>query len=93
MQTVVTNLPAARSWPKPLPAMVKLCRAVLIGFRRWRERRLLIGLSDHVLRDLALTRADVEREYQQPVWRPIDYLALEDARRRTGPRLGHSRYY
>ncbi|KAF0865508.1 DUF1127 domain-containing protein [Pseudomonas sp. LD120] len=39
---------------------------------RWhavaRERRMLAGLSDTALRDLGLSRADVEREVTRPFW-------------------------
>jgi uncharacterized protein YjiS (DUF1127 family) len=33
------------------------------------ERRDLASLSDNALHDLALTRADVEHEYDKPFWR------------------------
>jgi len=39
---------------------------------RWhrlaRERRQLQALSDHMLKDIGLTRADVEREASRPFW-------------------------
>ena len=38
----------------------------------WRElargRRHLAGLDDRILRDIGLSRADVEREYRKPFW-------------------------
>jgi len=38
----------------------------------WRElargRRHLAALNDEMLRDIGLTRADVEREYRKPFW-------------------------
>lgn len=41
--------------------------------RRWRrrvyERRLLARFGERDLRDLALTRADIQREIAKPFWR------------------------
>lgn len=64
--------------------------ALAAWLRHRRERYLLAGLDDHMLRDLGLTRGDVAREYDRPFWQPVDYGALEAARRRSGPRLGGS---
>jgi uncharacterized protein YjiS (DUF1127 family) len=53
--------------------------------RRWRrarrDRRELASLSDHMLRDIGLSRADVEREALRPFWQPVDHAALERQRR------------
>ncbi|MGE3295441.1 MAG: DUF1127 domain-containing protein [Geminicoccaceae bacterium] len=51
-------------------------------------RRSLAGLDDRTLKDLGLTRGDVDREYERPFWEPVDHGALEAARRCSGPRLG-----
>ena len=37
---------------------------------RQRQRRLLRELDDHVLRDIGLSRAQVEAEADKPFWRP-----------------------
>jgi uncharacterized protein YjiS (DUF1127 family) len=34
----------------------------------WRERRALLAASDHMLRDLGLSRADAYREGSRPFW-------------------------
>jgi len=34
------------------------------------QRRTLVTLDDRTLRDLGLSRADVEREASKPFWRP-----------------------
>ena len=72
-----------------------LARAVAAAVAAWlrnhRERRLLAGLDDNLLRDLGLTRADVARGYDRPFWQSVDYGRLEAARRRSGPRLGTCR--
>ena len=41
---------------------------VLFGVwsERWRQRRKLAALDDHMLNGLALSRADVERECRKP---------------------------
>ena len=41
---------------------------VLIWHRRARERRALESLSDHMLRDIGLTRADVLAEATKRFW-------------------------
>jgi uncharacterized protein YjiS (DUF1127 family) len=42
----------------------------VIGWlERRRERRLLHQVSDHLLKDIGVSRADVEREAQKPFWR------------------------
>ena len=40
-----------------------------LWFRRVESRRAMAMLSDHVLRDIGLTRNDVERELLKPFWR------------------------
>jgi uncharacterized protein YjiS (DUF1127 family) len=37
--------------------------------RRARERRALQGLDDGMLKDIGLTRADIEFEVHKPFWR------------------------
>jgi uncharacterized protein YjiS (DUF1127 family) len=37
---------------------------------RSRQRRQLAQLSDHMLRDIGLTRADAWAEAEKPFWRP-----------------------
>jgi uncharacterized protein YjiS (DUF1127 family) len=37
---------------------------------RFHQRRALRDLPDYVLRDMALSRADVEAESGKPFWRP-----------------------
>ena len=38
--------------------------------QRARDRRQLESLSDHMLRDIGLSRADVLAEASKPFWRP-----------------------
>jgi uncharacterized protein YjiS (DUF1127 family) len=53
---------AARSW----------AASALIRLMRWhetaRERRALLALSDHMLKDIGITRAEAEREAARPFW-------------------------
>jgi uncharacterized protein YjiS (DUF1127 family) len=43
---------------------------LLIWHQRARDRQQLQSLSDHMLRDIGLTRADVFLEASKPFWRP-----------------------
>ncbi|MCO7571109.1 DUF1127 domain-containing protein [Pseudomonas chlororaphis] len=45
-----------------------LWRRVMRWHELGRERRMLAGLSDAALKDLGLTRADVEHERVRPFW-------------------------
>jgi uncharacterized protein YjiS (DUF1127 family) len=42
----------------------------LTWLERARQRRQLAELSDHMLRDIGLTRADAWAESEKPFWRP-----------------------
>lgn len=48
---------------------VGLWRFMRSGYARARQRRSLVALSDHQLRDVGLTRSDVEQEVIKPFWR------------------------
>ena len=50
-----------------------VARAVAVApvwLDRSRQRRQLAQLSDHMLRDIGLTRADAWAEADKPFWRP-----------------------
>jgi len=62
---------------------------LLAGWLRNRSERIsLARLDDRTLRDLGITRADVQHEYDRPFWEPVDHAALDAVRHRSGPRLG-----
>ena len=46
----------------------RLARTLLLWHERARQRRHLQSLSDHMLRDIGLTRADVLAEADKPFW-------------------------
>jgi uncharacterized protein YjiS (DUF1127 family) len=48
----------------------KGAETLLIWLERARQRRHLRTLSDHMLRDIGLSRADVEGEAGKPFWQP-----------------------
>jgi uncharacterized protein YjiS (DUF1127 family) len=58
---------AAFRWRDILAQFVELALAWL---ERARQRRQLQTLNDHMLKDLGLSRADVEGEVSKPFWRP-----------------------
>ncbi len=39
------------------------------GYERWRQRQALMRLDEHLLKDIGLSRADVEEEVRKPFWR------------------------
>lgn len=49
--------------------MSVLLRGLAESFRRARQRRDLAALSDHNLRDIGLSRSEVEIEIGKPFWR------------------------
>ena len=50
-------------------AMRIFLRGLAQGFNRTRQRRDLAALSDYSLRDIGLSRTDVEFELRKPFWR------------------------
>ena len=57
----------ASAWSRAVSRAIDL---LLIWQQRARDRRQLESLSDHMLRDIGLTRADVYAEASKPFWRP-----------------------
>ena len=47
----------------------KLGDILLLWLARYRERRKLQTLSDHMLRDMGVSRADADREAMKRFWR------------------------
>ncbi|MNZ63238.1 hypothetical protein D3C78_813820 [compost metagenome] len=49
-----------------------LWKRAVLRLRRWRElhrqRKQLAALSDYMLKDIGLTRADIEQEIERPFW-------------------------
>jgi uncharacterized protein YjiS (DUF1127 family) len=67
--------PAGVEYARPLRYTVRdilhaLVLQILIWHERSRQRRDLAQLSDHMLRDIGLSRADVWSECEKPFWRP-----------------------
>jgi uncharacterized protein YjiS (DUF1127 family) len=48
----------------------EISELLLTWFERARERRQLGQLSDHMLKDIGLSRADVESEMSKRFWQP-----------------------
>ncbi len=62
--------PAVRPWlPSPVQILVLLSDLVATWERRARERNHLAGMTDHMLKDLGISRSDAQHESDKPVWR------------------------
>ena len=65
-----TGQPIARpAGAVPGSRLVQVYEQVLSWLERMHQRRQLAQLSDHMLKDIGLTRADVEAEISKPFWR------------------------
>jgi uncharacterized protein YjiS (DUF1127 family) len=51
-------------------ALRSLFEHAMQWYERSRQRRQLAQLTDHMLRDIGLSRADVWAECEKPFWRP-----------------------
>jgi uncharacterized protein YjiS (DUF1127 family) len=70
MSNPIHTLGASRSTREPAFArLVRLLDMVQVWMRRHEDRSRLAGLSDHLVRDIGLSRADVENEASKPFWR------------------------
>jgi len=60
------------SVPARPPVPSKLSKSIdmlLLWLERWRERRQLAALSDHMLKDIGVSRADIDFEARKKFWR------------------------
>lgn len=72
-QTTMIAMPsrslAGRLWLQVRASLRILAIDAIAAQRLARERDSLASLSDAALKDLGLTRADIEDELRKPVWR------------------------
>lgn len=57
-----------RSAPLSLGSILQVFEKAAQAYRVYRERRALLALSDHALKDIGLSRADAYREASRPLW-------------------------
>jgi uncharacterized protein YjiS (DUF1127 family) len=68
-RAVTFRTPVARpAAPLPEGWLGRTYEQLLIWLERSRQRQHLAMLSDHMLKDIGLTRADVEGEVSKPFW-------------------------
>jgi uncharacterized protein YjiS (DUF1127 family) len=76
--------PARRRLASRLGLVQRLAASGLARLLHWhelaRQRRALRALSDHMLKDIGISRAEAEREASRPFW--SDELAHRPDRRR-----------
>ena len=51
------------------PVLDRVIEAPIAWLERMRERRQLAGLNDDMLKDIGVSRADVEHVVEKPFWR------------------------
>jgi uncharacterized protein YjiS (DUF1127 family) len=51
------------------PVLDRLIETPIAWLERIRERRQLAGLSDDMLKDIGVSRADIEHVVEKPFWR------------------------
>jgi uncharacterized protein YjiS (DUF1127 family) len=60
---------AARGFGAAANRLGRVWRALVTWSSRSRQRRALAGLDDAMLKDIGLSRADIEFEAAKPFWR------------------------
>jgi uncharacterized protein YjiS (DUF1127 family) len=54
---------------RPVELLGDFIELALVWLQRSRERRELGAFSDHMLKDLGVSRADIDHEVSKPFWR------------------------
>jgi uncharacterized protein YjiS (DUF1127 family) len=54
---------------RPVRPLGRALDLLLTWIERYRQRRLLQAMSDHMLHDIGLSRADIDREIRKQFWR------------------------
>jgi uncharacterized protein YjiS (DUF1127 family) len=65
-----SHAPAGSAPIRLRDVLAAVIEQVMVWHERAQQRRQLQSLSDHMLRDLGLGRADVAAETSKPFWRP-----------------------
>jgi uncharacterized protein YjiS (DUF1127 family) len=55
---------------EPSSHAIVALRALATWYERYRQRRALAALSDGMLKDIGLSRAEAYREIDKPFWQP-----------------------
>ncbi len=55
--------------PAPFGVLLRLLGEAETWFERRRQRRSLLELSDHMLKDIGVTRSEAFQEGRKPFWR------------------------
>lgn len=64
-----TNLGTERPFVGPWAAVTRALSVLGVWCRRAEQRRQLANLSDHLLRDIGISRRVAAREAREPFWR------------------------
>jgi|ADGO01.1.fsa_nt_gi uncharacterized protein YjiS (DUF1127 family) len=69
-ESVIGRASARKARAGLVPSLTRMLEWVETLAERYRQRRALSAMDDRLLRDMGLTRADVEQETAKPFWRP-----------------------
>jgi len=54
---------------QPLNGLQNLNALILLWIHRYRQRKLLSDLEDHILKDIGVSRVDALQESSKPFWK------------------------
>lgn len=57
------------SLPSPIQALVRVANVLAVWENRARERKTLAEMPPNLLKDIGISRVDVQREIDKPFWR------------------------
>jgi uncharacterized protein YjiS (DUF1127 family) len=72
LRLVISGRPYPGRRGRPVQRLIRRVDRAITTLLRWqelaRQRRALLGLDDHMLKDIGLSRADALREAERPFW-------------------------
>ena len=67
--TSVRGMQSHQVWSRVSRVVQGWFEGLYVWQQRWADRRALSSLGDHALKDIGLSRADIDYEASKPFWR------------------------